>query len=134
MKGQYHRSRDTGEIVICDECKRDNAIYYKSIEINGKRAEKRLCAVCLKKYGGVQNDFSLLKYSGLFGAMVPDTAAQRKKQIICGLCGTTYNEFLKTGYLGCAQCYEEFKDALAPVILKTQGAAGHIGKRVKMEL
>ena len=115
--------------MICDECKQNNAVYYKSIEVNGQKAEKRLCVVCQKKY----NDFSMLKFSGLqnlFGAMAPDTAAQKKKQIICGKCNTTYNEFLKTGYLGCAYCYEEFKDTLAPVILKTQGAAVHNGKRV----
>ena len=114
--------------MICDECKNDNAVYYKSIEVNGKRAEKRLCAACQKKF----NDFSMLKFSGLqnlFGAMAPDTPAQKKKQIICNGCGTMYNEFLKTGYLGCAQCYEEFKDALEPVIMKTQGAAVHTGKR-----
>ena len=78
------------------------------------------------------DDFSMLKFSGiqnLFGAMAADTAAQKKKRVICGECGTTYNEFLKTGYLGCAHCYEEFKDALAPVILKTQGAAAHVGKQ-----
>ena len=115
--------------MLCDECKSNQAVYYKLIEINGQRSEKHLCAACQKKF----SDFSMLKFSGLgnlFGTLTGDTAAaDKKKQIICGECGTTYNEFLKTGYLGCAHCYTEFRDALAPVIYKTQGGALHTGKR-----
>ena len=114
--------------MLCDECKTNQAVYYKLVEINGQRAEKRLCAACQKKF----SDFSMLKFSGmdLFGTLAGNAAAaDRKKQIICGECGTTYTEFSKTGYLGCAHCYTEFKDALAPVIYKMQGGAVHTGKR-----
>ena len=115
--------------MLCDECKINEAVHHKILEINDRRAERHLCDACQKKY----SDFSMLKFSGLgnlFGTLTENTAAaDKKKQIICGECGTTYNEFLKTGYLGCAHCYTEFREALAPVIYKTQGAALHTGKR-----
>lgn len=35
---------------------------------------------------------------------------------ICGNCGYDFNEFLKTGYLGCSDCYQYFKKELEPHI------------------
>ena len=116
--------------MFCEECKINQAVHHEIVEINGQRAEKHLCSACRKK----RDDFSLLKFSGfgnLFGTFTEGAAIDKKKQIICGECGTTYNEFLKTGYLGCAHCYEEFRNALTPIIYKTQGAVLHTGKRPK---
>ena len=35
---------------------------------------------------------------------------------ICGNCGYDFNEFLKTGFLGCSDCYQYFKKELEPFI------------------
>ncbi len=35
---------------------------------------------------------------------------------ICGNCGYDFNEFLKTGYLGCPDCYQYFKKELESYI------------------
>ena len=35
---------------------------------------------------------------------------------ICGNCGYDFNEFLKTGYLGCSDCYQYFKKELESYI------------------
>ena len=117
--------------MLCDECKTNQAVYYKIIEINGHKTEKHLCAACQKKY----NDFALLKFSGLenlFGTFTEDRAAEKRKQTVCPQCGTGYDEFLKTGYLGCAHCYDEFRRALTPIIYKTQGSVTHTGKRPRL--
>lgn len=116
--------------MLCDECKTNQAVYYKIIEINGNKTEKHLCAACQKKY----NDFALLKFSGLenlFGTFT-EGAAEKKKQAVCPQCGTGYDEFLKTGYLGCANCYGEFRRALTPIIYKSQGSLTHAGKRPRL--
>ena len=31
---------------------------------------------------------------------------------ICGTCGYDFNEFIKTGMLGCSDCYQSFKKEL----------------------
>lgn len=31
---------------------------------------------------------------------------------ICGHCGYAFNDFLRTGFLGCSQCYQAFHDEL----------------------
>lgn len=35
---------------------------------------------------------------------------------ICGNCGYDFNDFLKTGNLGCSDCYQNFKKELEPYI------------------
>ena len=35
---------------------------------------------------------------------------------ICGNCGYDFNEFIRTGFLGCSECYEFFKKELEPYI------------------
>ena len=35
---------------------------------------------------------------------------------ICGNCGYDYNDFVKTGVLGCSDCYLYFKKELEPYI------------------
>jgi protein arginine kinase activator len=40
----------------------------------------------------------------------------------------TYEEFQKTGKLGCAHCYEEFRDQLKPLLLRIHGRSQHAGR------
>ena len=35
---------------------------------------------------------------------------------ICGNCGYDFNEFIKTGFLGCSDCYQYFKKELESYI------------------
>ncbi len=35
---------------------------------------------------------------------------------ICGNCGYDFNDFIKTGYLGCSDCYQYFKKELESYI------------------
>ena len=115
--------------MLCDECKKNQAVCFRIVEIDGRMAEKHLCAVCRKK---TDDYFSGLKFSGLgslFGTFNEKPAAEKKKNMICPECGTDYSDFLRTGYLGCAKCYAEFKDALTPIVYKSQGSVTHTGKR-----
>ncbi len=35
---------------------------------------------------------------------------------ICGNCGYDFNEFIRTGFLGCSECYQYFKKELESYI------------------
>jgi protein arginine kinase activator len=54
-------------------------------------------------------------------------------EIICSNCGLTYDEFKKSGKLGCSDCYEEFKVVLDPRIKSLQPGVKHIGKVPNMK-
>jgi protein arginine kinase activator len=42
-------------------------------------------------------------------------------QTPCRECGTTFQKFLESGLLGCPVCYDEFHDALKPVLRRLHG-------------
>lgn len=46
----------------------------------------------------------------------------------CPRCSLTKTEFLTTGIVGCAHCYEVFKSDIHSFLLQKQGNFNHIGK------
>ena len=46
----------------------------------------------------------------------------------CGVCGTTYGGFKKSGKLGCAECYAAFYDQIAGALKNIHGTSEHKGK------
>lgn len=52
---------------------------------------------------------------------------------VCPACGTTIEEFRRTGLLGCAHCYTVFREELVPVIMQVQGKIRHEGKTPNAE-
>ena len=49
----------------------------------------------------------------------------------CTDCGMDYNQFRKTGLLGCRECYRHFGGELDPVLRRIQGSTVHTGKEPK---
>lgn len=46
----------------------------------------------------------------------------------CPCCGLGFQEFRKTGRLGCANDYRAFQDRIGPFLLSVHGASEHVGK------
>lgn len=47
---------------------------------------------------------------------------------ICSRCSMSLSEFMRSGVVGCAHCYETFKSDIHSVLLQKQGNFNHIGK------
>lgn len=45
----------------------------------------------------------------------------------CPGCGISLSTVIKTGRVGCAECYKHFERALAPYIRRVHGTASHTG-------
>jgi protein arginine kinase activator len=113
----------------CDRC--DNQATVHLIEIkSGQKVEKHLCerhaveeGVAVKMNPAPLNDLLekfVLKHAG--GVAEP-------AELGCEHCGTTYDEFRRSGLLGCPECYRVFETALAPLLERAhEGASRHIGK------
>ena len=54
------------------------------------------------------------------------------KQIKCDSCGSTFEDIIKTGRYGCANCYDVFEDRMDPILKKLQGANRHNGRLGKI--
>lgn len=116
--------------MLCDECKRNEATYHSIKKMNGSTSERHLCTECQKKYGG----FKTMKVSGLsdffsnLSAMLQPSIARDYDDRVCRTCGTSADEFLNSGFVGCANCYKELSAVVLPMVQKMQGDIQHVGK------
>lgn len=132
--------------MICQVCNKNTAtIHYKS-SINGSVNEKYLCSECAAKSGiGEKNKTSGMfhtidivdsffdnssdsLFSGLFGEMLGTKHSSSPVSGVCNGCGMRYNDFVKTGRLGCEKCYETFGNLLRPTLKRIHGNTSYFGK------
>ena len=108
--------------MLCQQCKK-NPVAVNYIEsINGNKIELHLCASCyLDMCGETSKKINSNLYAGFFSSAKPKLKS-------CAVCGTTYEDYERTGLLGCAGCYDVFKEELLPSILRIQGKVEHVGK------
>jgi protein arginine kinase activator len=120
--------------IFCDECKKNIATVFLT-KISGNEVSKvQLCEECAKRMEETTEAANLLAFlpqilSGLQGMeehLVEDVLSG--ELLTCDSCGTSFNDFQKMGFLGCAKCYEVFGEPLAKVILEFQQAEEHLGK------
>ena len=109
--------------MLCQHCKKNIATYNRVDEINGERFETHLCQNCYTELFGSLHS---LNNGGDICAWLFDSPPKNRKA--CPVCGTTYGDYERTGLLGCASCYDVFKEELLPVIDRIQGKIQHVGK------
>ena len=105
--------------MMCQKCGKNIATVHTVTVINGVKDEKYLCSDCanMKDFDmnfnfPTANDF----FKGFF-----EPEEKMLETLTCPSCKTTYQEFCDIGMLGCPECYENFRNRLAPVIKKLQG-------------
>lgn len=118
----------------CEHCNEREATTHIKKNINGNKTEMHLCSECAEKLG-VMNEFSTENFfadtffGNLLGAGIP---AMNVLSGIdrCEYCGSTFNDIIKNGTVGCSHCYSRFEDKLEPSIVKIHGKTRHVGKNV----
>ncbi len=122
--------------MVCDECGKRPANVHLTKVINGVKTESHLCEQCAREKGEL-DFFSEPKFSfpsllagllqhdpGFAGPMtLPGSVTSR-----CRRCGLDFSEFRNTGFLGCPDCYDEFRPRLEPLLRRIHGSARHTGK------
>lgn len=115
--------------MLCEECGKNQATVSITVSAGGEITTRRLCPECMKKMklslvsGDIQGFLSSV-LSVLGSAQKPQEHAA-----VCSGCGLSYNEFERTGRLGCAQCYRDFSDQLKPLLQRIHGRTQHAGRR-----
>ena len=127
--------------MTCNLCSKNEATVHLTEVINSETRELHLCEACAREkgaeaveqfgaagQGGAELTGGLAELlAGLadLGAKLPGGAAVQG--ITCPQCGMTYEDFKKSGRLGCGACYEAFRRVLAPLLKKIHGSTGHSG-------
>lgn len=114
-------------MMMCEECGQHPATVILALNVNGESSQKHLCASCMAK---LKNSFSKGDLQSFLSSILSDIAAPDAPQmdLRCSRCGLDYNEFKKTGRLGCAQCYQDFREQLKPMLLRIHGRSQHAGR------
>lgn len=122
----------------CSNCKQNEATVKFLQIINGEKTEMFLCENCAEEIGidnidiTIPMDFSsfISEFFDNFGEQELLSALTESKHEKCNNCGLSYDEFVKTGKLGCIDCYDVFRDRIDLITKNIQGSSEHKGKRV----
>jgi len=115
--------------MLCQECGQKPATVHYSQIINGHQTELHLCADCAKEKGyGVWSMEPTFYLNQLLAGLLHQDPIQVGAGLKCDLCGLGYDEFARTGKLGCGRCYTAFGNRLEPLIRRIQGSSVHAGK------
>ncbi|MCX7714912.1 MAG: UvrB/UvrC motif-containing protein [Clostridia bacterium] len=60
--------------------------------------------------------------------LIPSTTYVKHDTAVCPVCKRTYEDFQKTGKLGCSKCYEAFRVPISSVLRQIHSNASHMGK------
>lgn len=127
--------------MICEHCQQRNATVTVTQIVNGQNKEHHYCEVCATQFYPFNLDFKqepmklnqlLSNFFGIPANQQTAGEAEKKmpqQQASCQKCGSTYQQFLKDGKLGCAQCYETFSQQLPHIFKRLQAGTKHIGKQ-----
>ncbi len=109
--------------MICQACGKRNATTHVKTVVNGELAEYSLCGECARKLG-YGNLFAELG-RGLNLLRLDPQKLQEEERCTCG---ATWDDIVRTGRVGCAECYETFYTRLLPVVEQIHGSSRHRGK------
>ncbi len=116
--------------MLCQNCKKNEATTHIKRVINGEATQSHLCSACAQSlgYNNFFDDFSFnlpSLFSGFFDDSMPSLAESRLER--CEMCGCSFDDIIKSGSVGCANCYEKFYSKLLPSIQRIHGKVKHAG-------
>ncbi len=116
----------------CQGCGKEPARnHYKKWE-NNRETELYLCDACAEQRGLViSGGIESGDLAQTLNVMLQDMEGMSEGavgNVQCPRCGLLYSAFRETGRLGCANCYEAFKQQLRPLLRRVHGAVMHAGK------
>jgi len=116
--------------MMCSDCnKNPSTVHYTEI-INNKKTVLDLCSHCAEKRGFSGQALTMPQTFGVEN-LVSKIAMEfetERNLVECPSCHLRYEDFKKTGKLGCGKCYTTFGPQLDTLFRKIHGADTHIGK------
>lgn len=114
--------------MLCVRCNEKQATIHYTEIIDGKVKKLDLCADCAEIIGiGEQGVIANNNLSGFFSGMLET----EKHEVItnkCPVCGLNYEDFKRSGRLGCSSCYDAFGEGLKRLIYTVHKNNKHKGK------
>ena len=113
--------------MLCEKCGKRTATTHIRTVVNGIVREGDYCEECAKSVGyhaSVGHSLGDMLAS-MLGDMMELSAPEPKT---CPVCGTDFRDIANTGKMGCAKCYETFREELMPYLKRIHGGVKHVGQ------
>lgn len=118
--------------MLCEHCGKNEATTHIKQNVNGQKTEMHLCSACAEQmgYGDIFSDFGFNMDNMLsnFLSDFPLSIGSSTKTTRCEKCGSSFEEIVSSGMLGCDECYSTFYNRLMPSLQRIHGKAQHRGK------
>ncbi len=120
--------------IFCDECKKNIATVFLTKVSATEVSKVQLCEECAKRMEETTEAANLIAFLPHILAGLQGMDEEVSEEVlpgelsVCDSCGTSYNDFSKMGYLGCADCYGAFAEPLGRIIMEFQDGDEHRGK------
>lgn len=111
--------------MLCERCHNNAATAILTQTIGGRTVTEHLCAECAY-LNGFTNLFNGFPFSRMMQNLAHSNASGGLR---CPSCGSSLEEIVESGRIGCSECYTAFRRELAPTIQNIHGKAVHMGKR-----
>ena len=115
--------------MLCTNCNsREASFHYKQI-MGGKKTEHHLCKACANELGYIGQNDSIFDIGSILNDFISVPAAHISSKNVarCPVCNTTYDEFRRSGLLGCGKCYESFASVIESTLARIQPSTVHKG-------
>ncbi len=115
--------------MVCNVCGQNEATIHLTEILNNQMVEVHLCENCAEQKGAdFKSHFDFNKLLASLADFSAELKPERMSKLVCKSCGMTYEEFGRTGRLGCASCYQAFEKLLLPLVKRVQRDVHHVGK------
>jgi protein arginine kinase activator len=115
----------------CEACgERPATIRYAEM-VDGQLSTWNLCEECAREKGvtGSLSSFATPLVNVLMGLLGEPAEREAEAPVAsCPQCGMSYQDFRRTGRLGCAACYDTFGAELRPLLRRIHGSTQHAGR------
>ncbi len=123
--------------MLCQICKKKEATITFTKIVGVQKTEIHLCKDCAPFFSDKFSIFPLPQFdindllAGLLNAIDlyhKEEGIIAGKEVKCSNCQLTYDEFKRSGKLGCSVCYRDFREQLTPLLRRLHGNSEHVGK------
>lgn len=121
--------------MLCQECQNAQASVHVKKKEGDEEVSIHLCRACAKKMGW-HNPLEDVKFplAQFISSMMLDMTGGPAAEVppdtteTCSECGLSFQEFARTGRLGCGHCYESFRSPLQELLRRIHGSTTHQGR------
>lgn len=111
--------------MLCENCDEVEATVHQVLIEDNEVKHYHLCENCAQELKEEQQDVENEDLMAEAFSSLSDSEIQEAES--CPRCGLDFEEFKKTGRLGCAKCYGAFEEKIEPLIKRIHGADQHVG-------